>query len=177
MLHLKSKTEFVLNVCLFAELSMWSQDDLRRFVEAIEQITSDNNHETNRIVLCYNPILTICLACEQLSLIGGKVAIFNHQCKTLVEEMQMFAQKIIENLDEANIQAIFMDSDFKNRTVLNLITTYSYVPLMSDEKVSVLLDELWEGKLTYECDGSISYFSKLTFLLTNKVVRLPGRPS
>ena len=56
--------------------------------------------------------------------------------------MQMFAQKIIENLAEANIQAIFMDSDFKNRTVLNLITTYSYVPLMSDEKVSVLLDEL-----------------------------------
>lgn len=91
--------------------------------------------------------------------------------------MQMFAQKIIENLAEANIQAIFMDSDFKNRTVLNLITTYSYVPLMSDEKVSVLLDELWEGKLTYECDGSITYFSKLTFLLTNYVVRLPGRPS
>ncbi len=68
-----------------------------------------------------------------------------------------------------------MDTDFKNRTVLNLITTYRYVPLMGDEKVSVLLDELWEGKLTYECDGGISYFSKLTFLVNNGITKLPGK--
>jgi hypothetical protein len=68
-----------------------------------------------------------------------------------------------------------MDVDFKNRTVLNLISTYRYVPLMGDEKVSVLLDELWEGKLTYECDGRVSYFSKLTFLVNDNIMKLPGK--
>ncbi|MFO0116907.1 MAG: hypothetical protein ACK521_04600 [bacterium] len=126
-------------------------------------------------MLCYNPILTICLACEQLNIIGEKVAIFKHECESLIGDMQQLGSKIIENLDEENVNAIFMDTDFKNRTVLNLITTYRYVPLMGDEKVSVLLDELWEGKLTYECDGAISYFSKLTFLVNNSIMKLPGK--
>jgi hypothetical protein len=68
-----------------------------------------------------------------------------------------------------------METDFKNRTVLHIITTFGYEPLMRDEKVSVLLDELWEGKLTYECDGAISYYSKLTYILNNQITKLPGR--
>lgn len=64
MLDLKSKTELVLNVCLYADLSMWPQETLRRFIESLQDITESTNHEQNRIVLCYNPILTICLACE-----------------------------------------------------------------------------------------------------------------
>jgi hypothetical protein len=100
--------------------------------------------------------LTICLACEQLSKIGQKVAIFKHECKTFIDDMLQLGNKIIANLDEKNVSAIFMDKDFKDRTVLNLITTQGYVPLLGDEKVAVLLDELWEGKLTYECDGKTS---------------------
>ena len=123
--------------------------EVKELIEFIGEIPSVNNHEQNRIVLSYNPILTICLACEQLTKIGEKVAIFKHECFTLSEEMQGLGSKIIENLEEENVHAIFMDTDFKNRTVLNLISTYRYVPLMGDEKVSVLLDELWEGKLTY----------------------------
>jgi hypothetical protein len=65
MLKLKAKTEFVLNVCIFADLSMWPQQaELKDFIEYIGEIPSVNNHEQNRIVLSYNPILTICLACE-----------------------------------------------------------------------------------------------------------------
>lgn len=35
---------------------------------------------------------------------------------------------------------------------------------MSDNKVAALLDELWVGKLSYECDGRTGKFSKLTYL-------------
>jgi len=46
-----------------------------------------------------------------------------------------------------------MDTDFLDRTTLKLITDYEYEPLLKDDKVSALLDELWVGKESYECDG------------------------
>jgi hypothetical protein len=48
---------------------------------------------------------------------------------------------------------VFLDTDFKNRTVLKIATSNSYRELVESEKVSVLLDELWEGKRSFECDG------------------------
>lgn len=93
------------------------------------------------------------------------MAIFKHECDTLVEDLQRLGGKIVENLEEKNIHAVYLDRDFKNRTVLNLISTYRYVPLMLDDKITILLDQLWEGKLTFECDGRTSYYSKLTFLV------------
>jgi len=91
--------------------------------------------------------------------------------------MLSLGNKIIENIEEDgdNIYQIFMDTDFKDRTVFNLITTFAYEPLMRDDKVGVLLDELWEGKLTFECDGAVSYYSKLTYLFNNRITKLPGR--
>ena len=45
-----------------------------------------------------------------------------------------------------HIEAIFMETDFLDRTVLKLITDNEYEPLLRDDKVSALLDELWVGK-------------------------------
>ena len=67
-----------------------------------------------------------------------------------------------------------MDIDFKDRTVLNLINYNQYVPLSEDNKFSALLDELWVGKLSYECDGRDENFSKLTYLASAPVIKLPG---
>jgi len=49
-------------------------------------------------------------------------------------------------MEKEVIRPIFMDNDFKERTVLNLITTNGFSPLMSDNKIAALLDELWVGK-------------------------------
>lgn len=56
---------------------------------------------------------------------------------------------IVGELEKDHVETIFMDQDFRNRTVLHLITYNQYAPLMSDSKVTVLLDKLWQGKLTY----------------------------
>jgi hypothetical protein len=64
--------------------------------------------------------------------------------------------------------------DFKNRTVLNLIT-YNHLPeLVEDDKIGALLDELWVGKLSYECDGRTDCYSMLTFLSSTPIRKLPG---
>jgi hypothetical protein len=54
-----------------------------------------------------------------------------------------------------------MDTDFKDRTVFNLVC-YNFMPLLvEDDKISALLDELWVGKLSYECDGRTDCYSML----------------
>jgi len=46
---------------------------------------------------------------------------------------------------------------------------------MRDVKVSALLDELWVGKNSYECDGRITDYSLLTFLVSAPIKKLPGK--
>ena len=77
-IELKAKTEFYLNILLFADFSRWPQRDLDLFITCLEEITSEA-HEKNRIVLSYNPILTICLASCHLESIGEKISIFKHR--------------------------------------------------------------------------------------------------
>ena len=42
--------------------------------------------------------------------------------------------------DETSVEKIFMESDFKDRTVLKLIVTYGFEPLLKDDKVMVLIN-------------------------------------
>ena len=68
------------------------------------------------------------------------------------------------NAKDVHVSRIFLDKDFKDRTVLHLICHYGYVPLMTDERISMLLDQLWQGKDTYYCDGKTTDFSTLAFM-------------
>ena len=83
--------------------------------------------------------------------------------------------KIIENSNEELIKKIFMDVDFHDRTMLKVITDKKFAGLFASEKVHVLLDEIWEGEETYDCDGRITDFSLLTFLASAPIKRLPGK--
>ena len=65
-----SKTELVLNILMYSDLTRWEQKRIRHFVNMIKDIIKQA-HESNRILLCYNPILTISLACEYLGKIGN----------------------------------------------------------------------------------------------------------
>jgi len=77
----------------------------------------------------------------------------------IADRLQELGSKLIENMREDNMKPIFMDKDFLDRTVLNLITYNSYSKLMVDDKVAALLEELWVGTLSYECDGRVNEFS------------------
>lgn len=62
-------------------------------------------------------------------------------------------QFIIDNIDDEKIEKVFLDADFRDRTILKIATMNEFAPLCASDKVSVLLEEIWEGKKTYECDG------------------------
>ena len=46
---------------------------------------------------------------------------------------------------------------------------------MKDAKVNILLEGIWVGKKTYECDGSLDDFSQMTYLLTSNLMKVPRR--
>lgn len=78
-------------------------------------------------------------------------------------------------MDEDIVESIFTETDFLDRTVLKLISDNEYEPLMRDQKISDLLDLLWVGKNSYECDGRITEFSLLSYLAIAKVRKLNGQ--
>jgi hypothetical protein len=78
-------------------------------------------------------------------------------------------------MEDENVSRTFLDIDFKDRTVLKIITQNGFAPLMQNPKVNILLEEIWVGKNTYECDGRITDFSLLTFLANAPIKKLKGK--
>jgi len=87
MLENKSKTEFVLNVLIYADFSRWPQSTIKDLIEKINEITNETVVEQNRILLSYNPIQTICLACCHLSAIGKAISLFQHEGENLSNDL------------------------------------------------------------------------------------------
>jgi len=81
----------------------------------------------------------------------------------IINKLLQFGSKIIENCDDDQIKPLLLDTDFKDRTVLNLITSNGFEPLFTDPKIDILLDEIWVGENSYQCDGRLHDFSILTF--------------
>jgi hypothetical protein len=127
---------------------------------------------------CYNPILAICLVCESLDRIGGDNARYQLDCENISTALQSFGSKIIDNIDPKEkqiIESIFMDTDFEDRTVFRIITDYEYEELLLDFKTSALLDQLWKGKESSNCNGKVNNYSLLTCLYETTVRRLEGQ--
>jgi DNA-binding PadR family transcriptional regulator len=70
--------------------------------------------------------------------------------------MLALGDKILDNLNEGHMKKYFLDRDFRNRTVLKIISENKFYPLLSSEKVNRLINELWVGSKTYQCDGRLA---------------------
>jgi hypothetical protein len=66
--------------------------------------------------------MTICLACMHLRSIGKAFSIFYHETNSLSEELLTLGGQIVGDMKKSSISPVFMDYDFKDRTVLHLIT-------------------------------------------------------
>lgn len=77
--------------------------------------------------------------------------------------------------DNEKVEKMFLEKDFLDRTVLNLISMNGYEPLMRDNKVIMLLNNLWVGKPQARCNGMMVDYSMLSFLATAPIKQLPGQ--
>ena len=100
---------------------------------------------------------------------------FRHEAKIIRERLTMLGNKIVENIDDEKIEKIFLDIDFKDRTLLKIVTRKNLGPIFASMKLNVLLNEIWEGKNTYECDGQMADYSILKYLASSRIKKLPGK--
>lgn len=66
-----------------------------------------------------------------------------------------------------HVEEIFMERDFLDRTVLNIITDNNIKPFIVLNKLRFLLDKIWDGKESDLIDGKTSHFSQTKYLLNH----------
>ena len=108
--QLGAKTELILNIIMYMNLLKWSRLQVKKFLDHLALMVYEN-HEKNPITIAYNPILIICLACEQIKFIENSKHItffsnfidfisLKHECKIVRSRMLVLGDKILDNYND-----------------------------------------------------------------------------
>jgi len=85
------------------------------------------------LILSYNPILTIVLACETLDKIGCVRKKFEYECKRISYSLQRLGEIFISKVsDEKHYEKLILDTDALERPIIKIICENSYAKLMDD---------------------------------------------
>lgn len=92
-----SKTNYILNVLLACDVTLWKNKWLKELISMFENF-SNETYEKNRIMLSYNPMMTIALSADLLTRIGEGRRRFKDKCtnlkKDILELGRVFNMKI-----------------------------------------------------------------------------------
>ena len=168
------KIELWFNILIYTDFSRWKQTDIKRLISFIESFVKEND-EKNNILLTANTIMVLAHAWEFLLLIGKTLKIFSRQTQQLIDRIGNLSAKIVENIDDDLIETIFLGRDFKERSLIKIVTAYRFYNFLSSEKVNSLLDSIWDGANGSDCDGNLIDFSLLTYLAKSDVIYIPGK--
>jgi hypothetical protein len=58
---------------------------------------------------------------------------------------------------------------------MKIISSNGYEPLFASYKLNILLDEIWEGKNTFDCDGQLENYSMITHLAKSPIHKVPNK--
>jgi len=62
-----------------------------------------------------------------------------------------------------------------DRNLLKIIVDNEYAPLFHSDKVGILLDKIWDGMKSDNCDGGLEDFSSVMHNFSTPVVKVPGK--
>lgn len=87
---------------MFTDFSQWKKKNIKTLIGYLVEIAI-SGHEQNRIMYCYNTILTICLSCEFLTKIGKTVSVFKHEASIAINKLLQLGCKLISNMEDHTI--------------------------------------------------------------------------
>jgi hypothetical protein len=62
-----------------------------------------------------------------------------------MQRLELLIEKIIDNTENEMIEEIFLDKDFKDRTLIKIVTDYQLKAFLKSSKSTVLLESIWQG--------------------------------
>lgn len=136
-----------MNILQLTGVDGWKNKALGLLIRKFENFISDNYLE-NRLMLSYNPLMSIALTAEILNKIGAQRKRYRDKCNAINEQLmslgKMYAGKIE---DEEYYKGIIQDTDFSGRSVLCIICDCGFQPLMCEEdpKAENIISQVWNG--------------------------------
>ena len=100
--------------------------------------------------------------------------ILDTECYFLIGKFEMLGRKVVETIPFEQVEQIFMERDFLDRSVINIITDNNIMTFVVINKLRFLIDKIWDGKDSDLLDGKMSHFSKTNYLLYHEIKRLKG---
>ena len=174
MFNSRTRCDYLVNILMYCNFHYWSNDQMRLLYYIIFGIQSDDI-ENNLLLMFYNPILSLAILWDVLHKIGNTSSTYKRPANVLSQALQDICYKLSENLNEELVSRVYMETNFKGQTLLRIVVNLDLEPLIKSQKVEELIETLWTGKETYECDGRTAYFSKLTYISKTKLRFLPGK--
>lgn len=171
-----SRTNYLLNILTFVDLSIWKNQQLKELIEVLDEYES-NPLDENRLLLSYNPIMSICLAAEILTNIAYSRRKLENECKRIKASLLSLGRMYSSKIDDENYyEELISDVDFKGRTGLKIICEEKFEPLMDedDPKAENIMLRIWHGKEATKCDGILNGYSSLTHILKSSTKKLTG---
>lgn len=103
----------LLNILVLIDIKVWTSNNIGQLIEIFNNLI-DEDYEDNLLLLSFNPIMTIALTAELLTMVGESKKQFENQCNDMKEAIlelgQTFNLKIGD--DEAYYKSLIMDVDF-----------------------------------------------------------------
>ena len=96
------------------------------------------------------------------------------ECVKLAGKFEKLGRLIIDKMQFNNVEETFMEKDFLDRTVLNIITDNVIMPFIVINKLHFLINKIWDGKDADLIDGKTEHFSRTKYLINHEIKRLRG---
>lgn len=116
-----SRTNYLLNILNLVDLSIWKNNHLKDLIEVFSEYES-NTLEDNRLLLSYNPLMSICLTAEILTKVGESRRKLENECKRIKNSLLELGNMYSSKIDDENFyELLISDVDFIGRDVLKII--------------------------------------------------------
>ena len=92
-----SRTNFLLNVLMLIDISIWRNKQLKELIDIIKDYIEES-YDKNRLLLASNPIMAIALTAEILVYISDQRKKFENECNKVMNQLlelgKIFSSKI-----------------------------------------------------------------------------------
>ena len=80
---------------------------------------------------------------------------YDLECNLIIKKLHLLGKMIIETMPFEDVEAVFMEQDFTERSTLHVIIDNDIKSYIVINKLNFLLHKIWDGKDASKIDGKL----------------------
>lgn len=147
-------------------LPIFNFSSVKKFLSEMQYKIFDPTLENNMFSHSGNPIITMVLLYELLSLIAKKFFSLSYTCRQLMDQVKTLLMELIEQIDDENfLTTALQDRDYIGRDVLAIAVELELLDMIQIPKVEAVIKRIWNSD--YDTSGSFFEMST-TYQIVNQ---------